>query len=217
MKTIIFDMDGVLFDTERVYDEAWEFVLGGKGATDIAGIVAQCRGFNEADIEIILDEIFKGIATGKECVEELLEKYTEIIAERGVPLKDGVFELLDYLKDNNYEIGLATSTRREIVEKYLKETKIYDYFQFIITGDVVSNGKPHPEIYVTACNKFGRETKECIAIEDSINGIKSASSAGMKVIMVPDVVQPTKEIEDRLWRKLDSLTEVRSFLESKNN
>ena len=112
---------------------------------------------------------------------------------------------------------MATSTRREIVDRYLKETKIYDYFQFIITGDVVSNGKPHPEIYVTACNKFGREPKECIAIEDSINGIKSASSAGMKVIMVPDVVQPTKEIEDKLWRKLDSLTEVRSFLESKNN
>ena len=217
MKTIIFDMDGVLFDTERVYDEAWHLVLTAKGANDVEEIISKCRGFNEHDIAIKLEERFKGIAKGEDCVRELVETTQEIIDERGVPLKPGVFELLDYLKENNYEIGLATSTRREIVLKYLKETKLEGYFKFLTTGDMVTNGKPNPEIYLIACGNFDRDPKECIAIEDSINGIKAGINAGMKVIMVPDIVQPSKELEDKLWNKVDSLIEVKRFLENENN
>lgn len=99
---------------------------------------------------------------------------------------------------------------------YLKEVNILEYFSVIVTGDMIEKGKPEPDIYLRACKEVDKEPKNCIAIEDSFNGIKSAYRANMNVIMVPDVVQPTEEISKMLYKKLDTLLDVKEFLMSLN-
>lgn len=213
MKTIIFDMDGVLFDTEKIYDEAWRIILKEKKVENIDYVISGCRGLTSEGSAEFIDKNFDGKLSGKECLKDLIHKFNEIIEKRGVPVKDGVYELLPYLKENNFEIGLASSTHKSLVISHLKEAKIYDYFDEIITGDMVEKGKPEPDIYLIACDRFNRKPEECIAVEDSINGVIAAIRAGMNAIMVPDIVQPTKEIEKQLYRKFDSLLDVKDFLE----
>lgn len=213
IKTVIFDMDGVLFDTEKIYDEAWKIVLKEKSVEDIDYVISGCRGLTSKDSEKFIDDNFKGRFSGKECLDNLIHKFNEIIKERGVPIKKGVGELLSYLKEENYEIGLASSTHKPMVMSHLKEAGIQDYFDEIITGEMVRNGKPDPEIYLTACSKFNRKPEECIAVEDSVNGVTAAIRAGMNTIMVPDIVQPDEALEKQLFKKFDSLLDVKRFLE----
>lgn len=213
IKTIIFDMDGVLFDTEKIYDEAWKIVLSEKSVENIDYIISGCRGLNADDSERFLDKTLKGNFSGKDCLRDLIYKFNEIIGERGIPIKPGVHELLSYLKKENYEIGLASSTRKSMVISHLKDAGILNYFDEIIAGDMVVKGKPDPEIYLTSCSKFNKAPNECIAIEDSVNGVTAALRAGMNAIMVPDIVQPDKELEKKLFRKFDSLLDVKEFLQ----
>lgn len=217
MKTIIFDMDGVLFDTEKIYDEAWKIILKEKNIKDIEYIISGCRGLTVEDSERFIDEKLNGEFSGKECLRELLLKYNEIIELRGVPLKKGVCELLSYLKENNYEIGLASSTHKDMVIHHLKNANIFEYFSEVITGDMVEKGKPEPNIYLLACSKLNKKPEECIAVEDSICGVTAAIKAGMKTIMVPDTVQPTDDIKEQLYNKSDSLLEVKEFLKGNEN
>ena len=213
MKTIIFDMDGVLFDKEKIYDEAWKIILNERNVKNIDYVISGCRGLTSEDSAKFIDETFNGKLSGRDCLKHLIKKFNEIIKERGVPVKRGVYELLSYLKKNNYEIGLASSTHRSLVMSHLKEAEIGEYFEEIITGEMVEKGKPEPDIYLIACNRFNRKPEECIAIEDSINGVTAAIRAGINAIMVPDIIQPTKEIEKHLYGKFDSLLDVKEFLE----
>ena len=120
IKTIIFDMDGVLFDTEKVYDEAWHIILKEKGVKDIDYIISGCRGLTAEDSKKFIDEKSEVKSYGEQCLSDLIHKFNEIIEERGVPIKKGVYELLEYLKENNYEIGLASSTQKSIVVSHLE-------------------------------------------------------------------------------------------------
>lgn len=213
IKTIIFDMDGVLVDTERIYDEAWEIILKERNILDIDFVISGCRGRTAEDSKKFLDKVFEGRFTGEEIINALMAKFNEIVEERGLPIKRGVREILEYLKENNFEIGLASSSAKSLVLRNLKEVGIIDYFSEIISGDMVKRGKPEPDIYLMACEKFNRKPSECIAIEDSINGVTAALNAGMNTIMVPDIVQPTEELMKRVFRKCDSLLEVKEFIQ----
>lgn len=216
IKTIIFDMDGVLIDSEKIYDEAWEIVLKERKVKDIDFIITGCRGRTAKDSKKFIDENFKGIFTGEEILNVLMNKFDEIIEERGLPVKKGVYELLSYLKENNYEIGLASSTKKSLVMSNLKKIEIETYFSEITIGDMVENGKPAPDIYIMACEKFNKKPEECIAIEDSINGVTAALRAGINTIMVPDIVQPDEEMLKKVFKKCDSLLDVKEFLENSN-
>jgi HAD superfamily hydrolase (TIGR01509 family) len=116
--------------------------------------------------------------------------------------------LLDFLKQNNIKMAVATSTSRQSCERMLKKSGAFPYFDEIVCGDDVTNGKPNPEVFLKASEKLGIEPKSCIALEDSINGIKSAYSAGMTAIMVPDFLQPTDEIKPMISILCKDLTEV---------
>lgn len=216
IKAIVFDMDGVLFDTEKVGVQAWNLVGDKLGIDDVDYLISNCRGLNEEDTKRFINEKYNGKFSGEECLKLLHKNHNEIIKESGVPLKKGVYELLSYLKEDNYSIALASSTSKKTVIGYLKETNILDYFNAIITGDMIEKGKPEPDIYLRACKEIDKDPKDCIAIEDSFNGIKSAYRAGMNVIMVPDMVEATKEIEKLLYKKFESLLEVKEFLISLN-
>ncbi len=125
-------------------------------------------------------------------------------------------ELLAYLKAHHYKIALASSTRRYTVTLQLRNAGIIEDFDAIICGDMVEHSKPHPQIYQTACQAIDIKPSEAYAIEDSYNGIRSAYNAGMHPIMVPDLMPPTAEMEEKADVILVDLIQVITYLEGHN-
>lgn len=212
---VIFDMDGVILDTEQVVIDCW---------------VEMAPHYDIDDIEFLKDTCRKCIGTNRDKTKETFlnafgqdfhydefrAKTDELIhqrrAENGIPVKEGARRILDYLRDERIPIGLASSTRMVSVEKELKDAGLWDYFDAIVTGDMITNSKPAPDIYLEACKKLGCVPEETYAVEDSYNGVRSAHAAGMKVLMVPDILEPTEDIRllcDGIFRNLD---EVREYL-----
>lgn len=214
IESVVFDMDGILFDTERVGSEVWNRVGREMGLEDIGYAVTACVGLNSRDTKDFFLNRYGLEFPYEEFRKRSSLMFHSIIESEGLPIKPGVFELLNYLQDNNYRIALATSTGRDNVLKYLENAEITHYFQAIVTGDMVTHGKPDPEIYLTACKELDSCPESCIAVEDSPNGLKSAYQAGMKPVMVPDLIQPDEALKKLLYGKFDSLIEVKKYLQS---
>lgn len=212
MGTVIFDMDGVLFDTERVCVLAWDYAGEQMGVGKAGYMVMKTLGVKaEEAIKIIRKEFgdtfdaekFKQI--GKDFSYGYFNRY-------GVPKKDGLYEILGYLKEKGYKIALASSTSSASVHHHLKEKDIENYFDAVICGDMIEKSKPEPDIYLKACEVLSEEPETCFAVEDSKNGLISAHKAGCKVIMIPDLWQGEKETDEFLFVKCKSLTELKSIL-----
>ena len=214
IQTVVFDMDGVLIDSERLILKAWEIIAIQKGIPDIVSTFMKCVGTNSRETEAIFKKAYGEDFPYQDNKALVSEIFQGEITRNGLPMKSGVYELFDYLKDNNFRIGLASSTREFHVKNQMKKAGLLDYFDVLVCGDMVSHSKPHPEIYQTACRLLNTSAGDCIAIEDSFNGIRSAYSAGMKPIMVPDLLPPDEELQKLLYGKFDSLLEVRDFLNS---
>ena len=212
-KAVVFDMDGVLFDTERLFMEAGTQLLMEKGIENAEGAVMGCIGLNIRDTKALFlkvcGEDFPFEEYHKKCGDLVKNK----IEKEGLPLKRGVRELLTYLKEAGYRIALASSTSRSGVLKHLDRAGLRKYFEIVIGGDMIEHGKPEPDIYLKACEGLGVNPKESYAIEDSANGIRSAHAAGLKTIMVPDLIAPTSELERLLYAKYDSLLDVKEMLQ----
>ena len=211
-KAVVFDMDGILFDTESLFIKCWVKLADEFKLKDIESALKECIGTNEEKTKEILKSHYGESFDLAYYHKKVRALFQEHITTYGMPMKVGVHELLEYLKEEGYKIGLASSTKVESVKSELKSAGIEHYFEVIIGGDMVKESKPKPEIYLLACQELGVNPKETIAIEDSLNGIRAAHAAGMKPIMVPDLIQPTKEIEVMLYQKFDSLIDVRDFL-----
>jgi HAD superfamily hydrolase (TIGR01509 family) len=132
----------------------------------------------------------------------------ELMDQEGVPLKPGVREILEFLREHHVPTALATSTYRDRTLYRMERTGLAHYFQSMTTGDQVSHSKPDPEIYLLACQRLGTPPAETLAVEDSRNGILSASAAGMPVVMVPDLIPPTPDLEALLVGRFDSLNDL---------
>lgn len=215
MKAIVFDMDGVLFDTERVYFEAWDRTAEDMGISpeQITEIRDRCAGHNGADIQTMFDAYFDGKYTYAEFGPKKTVWFHRILDERGIPLKEGLFEILEFLKEDGYRIALATSTKRESAVDHLTKTGILPYFDALTTGDMFAHGKPDPEIYLTACRLLGSDPAETYAVEDSYPGLESAHRAGMKPIMIPDMFPPN-DFTRSIATTYPSLTALRDALKN---
>lgn len=212
MKAIVFDMDGVLFDTERVYFEAWDRVAAEMNI-DVKEIRGKCAGHNAADIAAMFDAYFGGKVTYAEFGPRKNAAFYQILEENGLPEKEGLHEILDFLKENGYRIALATSTRREGALHNLTKAGILEYFDALTTGDMFTHGKPDPEIYLTACRLLGSDPAETYAVEDSYAGLESAHRAGMKPVMIPDLFPPT-EYTRSIAAEYPSLTALMNALKA---
>lgn len=215
IKAIVFDMDGVIFDSEKLYRKHWmitgkEYGIPEDTMRELCNLIAgSTKERNEKLMKSRFGEDFDYMTFR----EKTMSRMDQDIMENGVELKPGVVELFDYLKENEYQIGLATSTQQERAERNLKNAGILSYFDKIVYGGVVANGKPAPDIYLKACEDLGVKPSEAMGIEDSINGVKSASAAGLYTVMVVDLIEPTEEIRPMTDQIFNSLFEVKDLLE----
>lgn len=216
VKAVVFDMDGVLLDTESMSDRNWYQAADEMGISkkDIAEALEACRGSNSHHIEEELNRRFGTLPgfTGAAFLHRTGELFNELEETEGIPLKKGAAEILAYLKERRYPLALASSTRGETVKRQLKNAGLISYFDALVTGDMVFKSKPDPEIYLTACSKLGVPPEECAGVEDSLNGVRSTAAAGMFAIMVPDKVQPTEEIRKLLYKLCPDLLCLKEFL-----
>ena len=213
MKAAVFDMDGLMFDTERVAILAWDYAGEKMGLGKTGYMVYKTLGMNvKMSGQVWVKEF------GAQYNEEDLWMYTrefmhDFYSKNRVPVKKGLYVLLDYLKNHGYKLAVASSTSQHGVERNLKDAGVFDYFDAVICGDMVTKSKPEPEIYLKACEALGAEPAEALALEDSRNGLLSAHRAGMKVIMVPDLWEADEEIKGFLWNMCEDLERVKEFLE----
>ncbi len=215
IKAIVFDMDGVLFDTERLYLESWKILGEQRKIEHIEETARKCIGLSVTDTVALLKNTYGENFPIEENHRIINQMAQERIERDGMPMKEGAEEILAYLYGRGLPIGLASSTAYKKIISHLERSKLKKYFSVIVGGDMIAKSKPDPEIYLTACRKLGVDPSEAVAVEDSRNGIISAYKAGLAPIMVPDLIEPTAELLEMAEVKLDTLFEVKAFLADK--
>jgi len=211
MKAVVFDMDGVLFDTERVCEKAWLAVAEERGLAGMKEVFPECIGLNANDSRRVVFRAYGEDFDYPKFRVETGNRFRDYIEQYGLPVKTGAEELLKWLKANGWRVGLASSTKRPTVMGHLEQAGFTDYFSAVITGDMIEHSKPQPDIYLLACGQLGVEPKEAYAIEDSPNGIRAAHRAGMIPLMVPDMIEPDEELRGLSAEVFKDLLEVLDY------
>ena len=211
VKAVVFDMDGLLVDTEAVVYAAMQ-----RAAAEIGGAMPMATfqrmvGLTHASSDLILVEHF-GAAFDLEAWSATVSAYFYEEAAAGIALKAGVIEILDALDAAGTPRAIATSSSLNAVRQSLGPHGLVDRFHALITRDVQTQGKPHPEPFLKAAAALGVDPADCLALEDSHNGVRAAAAAGMMTVMVPDMLDPTEEMHTLCVRIARDLHEVRELL-----
>ncbi len=209
---IIFDMDGVLLDTEKLYVKFWcqgaNFYGYEMKEYHALSIRSMARPFAIEKLKSYFGEDFDYYKVHEKRIE-LMDKFIE---KNGIETKPYAQEILKFLKENHYKTALATATGIEKTKTYLKQTGLYDYFDKIVCASMVERGKPEPDIYLKAAELLKLNPDECIAVEDSPNGIKSAHRAGCITVMIPDLDLPDENTKKNTYKVLGNLNELKKLL-----
>ncbi|TEW53988.1 HAD family phosphatase [Psychromonas sp. RZ22] len=190
----VFDMDGLLLDTERVCMQAFEEACEKLSLPFVKSAYVKIIGCNAKGIETAIMDHYAQYIDYKTLRSTWMEGYWPIVKHQAIPIKAGVIDLLEWLKSQGIPIAVATSTQRELAETKLKLAGLDHYFEHLSTGCEVTFGKPHPEIFLLAAKRLNIHPQQCLAFEDSNNGVRSAVSANMQVYQVPDLVTPSSNI-----------------------
>ncbi|MCL2722276.1 MAG: HAD family phosphatase [Treponema sp.] len=205
---VIFDMDGLMFDTENLTIPIWEPAGELYGYKITRDIVMQLIGISNKRSREILQGIFGADFPYEKVHAEFRRLVTKKIEENGVPKKPGLDFLLNKLCAAKIPFGLATSSSTATATKNLENAGVIEKFSAITCGDEVENGKPAPDIFLLAAKKLGFPSSECVGLEDSPAGLRGLHSAGIKSIFIKDVIDPPNEVLDTVWRRCNDLSEV---------
>ena len=209
---VIFDMDGVIFDTERVYMNIWMKVYGEHNFEMTPEIYKTLIGRDKPSLIKMLGEKYGSRYNGKEMFEECEMHLKNAIDAGEVPIKEGALEIFDYLKQNGFKMAIATSSPRTKLQMQLKIHDLEKVFDAIICADDVTKSKPDPEIFLVAAKKLNAHPDECIVIEDSPAGIKAAYNAGITAIHVEDLVEADEEMKRCSVKQFHSLMEAQKYI-----
>lgn len=214
IKAVIFDMDGTLIDTEKYYRIAWKYALESFGYHPTEEQLLMFRSLGRPFSSAYLKKTF-----GEELEYEQVRKvrqgrFNELVETQGIQLKPGAKEILTFLREKNIVTAIATCTNIERANQYLKQIGLYDLLDRVISASMVETGKPAPDIYLYACKELNLNPANCMAVEDSPNGIHSAHDADCNVVMVPDQSPADDEIRKILYGYEDSLFDLKKYFAS---
>ena len=217
IKAVLFDMDGLMIDTESLSTEAFINSAKAQGYNMTKEETLKVLGFTKASIYQFWIDYFQGTnVDGKKLVDDHYEYIENVLYTVGPKKMPYVEELLKYLRENNYKIAVASSSDTADIKNNLEKTKLEKYIDEIASGAEVENGKPAPDVFLLAAERLGVDPKDCLILEDSKAGIKAGKASGAMVFMVPDMFTVDKECEDTADRILTNLGEVIEILEGKN-
>lgn len=211
-KAVGFDMDGVIFDSERAVMQCWKEVASRHNIPDIEKAILACTGTTMVRTREIMLNLYGADFPYDEYARESSAIFHSRYDGGRLPMKPGVKELLTFLKEHDKKIALASSTRQQVVTDELRDAGVIEYFDRIICGDMVSRSKPAPDIFLKACEELNISPSDSYAIEDSYNGIRAAHAGGLHPIMVPDLLPADEEMQSLAEIVLPSLTSVMEYL-----
>ncbi len=207
-------MDGLLVDSEIYALYAWREVAKNRGLADVDEFFPKTLGVNKFTRGIIFNQYYGDAFDFEACNEEMRSYAHGYEAETPFPLKSGVKELLAYLRENGYRMAIASSGLLATIERRMKYHGLYEYFEVIVSGEMVKRSKPDPEIFLLCAERMGVPPHEITVFEDSANGIRAAHAAGMRPVLVPDLLVPEKDVVDLAYTVCSSLTEVKERYEN---
>ncbi len=211
-KAVVFDMDGVIFDSERAIMQCWKEVASRHNIPDIEKAILACTGTTMVRTREIMLNLYGADFPYDEYARESSAIFHSRYDGGRLPMKQGVKELLTFLKERGKKIALASSTRQQVVTDELRDAGIIEYFDRIICGDMVSRSKPAPDIFLKACEELNISPSDSYAIEDSYNGIRAAHAGGLHQIMVPDLLPADEEMQSLAEIVLPNLTSIMEYL-----
>ena len=211
MNTILFDMDGTLFDTEKHYQWAWRKAIADAGYELDASEVLKLRSLGAPYNVAQFQEWFGEEVDYRAIRQERVDLMKDMLAHE-IPLKPQVPQTLEKLRQMGYSMAVVTATAQEQAVSNLKLAGLLPFFDHVISASMVKRGKPAPDVYLYACEVLGVQPENCYAVEDSPNGVMSAHAAGCRTIMIPDLSQPDAELSRLLYRKLDTFWELINIL-----
>jgi HAD superfamily hydrolase (TIGR01509 family) len=205
---VLFDMDGLMLDTEPIAARAWKKTFSELGYTLSDALNRSMIGRNVPDSNAIVLEAMGADFPITECRERANALYVKLLDTEGIPLKDGLPELLGFLRKRSIATAVATSTPRAFALHKLTLTNLLASFRIIVAGDDVVRGKPSPDLFLTAARLAGTTPDRCVVLEDSPAGIRAGHAAGMLPVMVPDLIEPDEEMKRMAFAIVPTLHEV---------
>lgn len=217
IRAVLFDMDGTVFDTEVIYRRCWFRAAADVGFdADIDLFLQRVSGLNQTDMTNFVYRVYGPDAPFDALWERWLACVDKETACGALPLKEGVPDVLFALKERGIKIALVTSSGQKAVLRYLQMAALEGVFDLIMTGEQVTHGKPHPEIFLTAAKKLEISPEDCVVVEDSPNGVRAGHAAGMRTVMVPDLHPCTRELQPLLWHLCNTLNDVLPLIDTHN-
>ena len=213
---VLFDMDGVIFDSEIKVVECWKVIADKYGIADIESQCHACLGTTREMSRAIMLEHYGADFPYDIYKKEMSDLFHSRYGGGRLPKKAGAVELLQYLQSHHKKVALASSTRREVVEQELRDGGLISYFDAVICVDMVEKSKPEPDIFLKACEVLDVEQERAFGVEDSYNGIRALAAAGIPAIMVPDLKAPTDEMRALSTAILPDLFAVKEYLKSES-
>ena len=211
VKGVLFDMDGVILDTEKLYTRFWceaAQALGFPMTHEMAlGMRSLSRQMGERQLKSYLGEEVDYYQVRSKRIEMM----TAFVNENGVELKPGIHELLAFLKEHGIKTSIATSSPLDRTKAYLSQVGLVDAFDELVSGHMVEHGKPAPDIYLYAAEKLGLKPEECLVLEDSPSGLLAAYRAGCIPVLIPDQDQPDEETRNRAYAVVGNLVAVKEL------
>lgn len=212
LQAVIFDMDGLMVDSEKIWGESWYPPFTKYGLEPSQKLIASTTGTTKEHSREIVAAAFPDHPEALQAFEDHYALAQQIFIEQGAPKKPGLDELLEYLAENNIPCAVASSSPKAIVDSDLSHAGITQYFSAFVTEANGLPSKPAPDVFLEAARQLGSDPAQTLVLEDSTAGIRAAAAGGFIPVMVPDTIQPTDELRSLAHRVCDSLLEVRDLL-----